>query len=90
MIWKWELDPPILATEGWRRFLAAETPYLLTGTPGSSARDAGDRVVEIVTDKLMLDELLDTDLLRLPTTQGIGDPDERGRIKCQIVTNKNS
>ena len=40
--------------------------YMLTGTPGSSARDAGDRVVEIVTDKLMLDELLDADLLRLP------------------------
>ena len=39
---------------------------MLTGTPGSSARDAGDRAVEIVTDKLMLDELLDADLLRLP------------------------
>ena len=39
---------------------------MLTGTPGSSARDAGDRVVEIVTAMLMLDELFDTDLLRLP------------------------
>ena len=53
---------------------------MLTGTPGSSTRDAGDRVEEIATDKLMLDELLDTDLLRLPTTQGIGDQDERGQI----------
>ena len=51
------------------RLLYTNTP------PGSSARDAGDRVVEIVTDKLMLDELLDADLLQLPTTQGIGDPD---------------
>ena len=53
---------------------------MLTGTPGGSARDAGARVDEIATDKLMLDELLDADLLRLPTTHGIGDPDERGRF----------
>ena len=37
-----------------------------TGNPGASTWDAGDRVVEIVTAMLMLDELLDADLLRLP------------------------
>ena len=42
------------------------------------ARDAGDRVEEIATDKTMLDESRDTDLLRVPTTYGIGDPVQGG------------
>ena len=40
------------------RFLAAESPHMPTGNPGASAWDAGNRVVEIVTAMLKLDELL--------------------------------
>ena len=61
-----ELDLSILTTELKGRFLATESPHMPTGNPGASAWDAGDRVVEIVTAMLMLDELLDTDMLRLP------------------------
>ena len=52
------------------------------------ARDAGDRVEEIATDKTMLDESLDTNLLRVPTTYGIGDPVQGGNINAKLVTNK--
>ena len=55
-----------MTTEIKGRFLATESPHMPTGNPGASARDAGDRVVEIVTAMLMLDELLDTDMPRLP------------------------
>ena len=44
-------------------FLAAETPYLLMVIHLNRTRDAGDRAEETTTDKRMLDESLDTDLL---------------------------
>ena len=47
-----------MTTDIRRRFLATESPHMPTGNPGASAWDAGDRVVEIVTAMLMLDELL--------------------------------
>ena len=67
-----------MTTELKGRFLATESPHMPTGNPGASAWDAGDRIVEIVTAMLMLDELLvqPAAIARLP--KGIGAPDENG------------
>ena len=43
-----------MTTELKGRFLATESPHMLTGNPGASDRDAGDTVVEIVTAMLKL------------------------------------
>ena len=65
-----------MTTELKGRFLATESPPMLTGNAGSRARDAGDTVKEIVTALLRLDELLarPAAIAKLPT--GIGAPDK--------------
>ena len=68
-----ELDLSALTTDLKGRFLATESPPMLTGKPRARARDAGDTVKEIVTAMLRLDEPL-PDLLRLPNYPwGLGD-----------------
>ena len=75
-----ELDLSVLTTELKGRFLATESPPMLTGNAGARARDAGDTVKEIVTAMLRLDELLarPAAIAKLPT--GIGAPYEGGQI----------
>ena len=69
-----------MTTELKGRFLATESPHMLTGNPGASARDAGDTVVEIVTAMLRLDELLARPAANAKLPKGIGAPDEGGQI----------
>ena len=63
-----------MTTEPKGRFLATESPPMLTGKAGIRARDAGNTVKEIVTAMLRLDELLarPAAIAKLPT--GIGAP----------------
>ena len=62
---------------------------MLTGTPGASARDAGDTVVEIVTAMLKLDELLPQPAANAKLLKRLGAPDEKGaNNNRRIVANK--
>ena len=69
-----------MTTEFKGRFLATESPHMLTSNLGASARDAGNTVVEIVMAMLRLDELLARPAANAKLLKGIGAPDERGRI----------
>ncbi len=69
-----------MTTEFKGRFLATESPHMLTGNPGASARDTGDTVVEIATAMLRLDELLPRPAAIAKLLKGIGALDKGGQI----------